>query len=236
MNKSLLFALVIGFILLAGIIVYIDMQFLLPGEEMPLPDVNEMILEQSRQPIGNIDAFFNTKEIIKQRGRIQKNVTANILSGGQNPFLTPDEIFSLKYGKNNIADKNILEQEMLDKNENDQNFEHDIPFHLSMIMVGQTRKIALVNQQFIAVGDDIEGFIVKKISKKSVVFVNKEEQKEILLEPDSVPLVHRLSTNPIDSDLGRKNENTRVKGDKKQAENIKHRLETILKMYDQNLN
>ena len=141
----------------------------------------------------------------------------------------------LKTGKGNLSNKKSAGQEPAGQESTDIDDKDTITpssyFHLSMIMMGQNQKIALVNQQFVIEGDNIEEFKVEKISKKSITLVNKEETREILLEPDFVPLVHKSSDMQID--LTDKSETVQEVKQSDEAGNLKKQLQDVLKMYDQ---
>ena len=61
--------------------------------------------------------------------------------------------------------------------------------------------------------------------------MNKEEIKEILLEPDFVPLIHKSSYGRIE--LTEETEITQEGEHVKEAGNLKKQLQDVLKMYDQ---
>ncbi len=232
MNSRVFPAIIIVFILLAGMIVYIDIQLVSPEKNLKMPDVKEVRMPENNQAASDIDAYFNTKETIKKRGEHEENIAAdNFTSVEQNPFLFAEESLLLKLGNDNISgqefagtDNEIVNAGGIGTTTSGSRF------HLSMIMMGQNQKFALVNQQFVIEGDNVGDFKVEKISKKSITLVNKEEIKEIQLEPEFVSLVHKSSNVRILS-KNNKTEQEIEPGDA--AGNLKKQLQDVLKQYNQ---
>ena len=62
MNSRLFPVLLIAFILLAGLIIYIDKKIILPQRKLKMPDVQEVRMSENNMKASDIDAYFNTKE------------------------------------------------------------------------------------------------------------------------------------------------------------------------------
>ncbi|MCK5311596.1 MAG: hypothetical protein KAJ62_05775 [Desulfobacteraceae bacterium] len=232
MNNRLFPALIIVFILLAGMIIYIDIQPLSPKKKLEIPDVKEVRMHENNQLISDIDVYFNTKETIKKRGKLEEKIAPdNYLYTEQNPFLFPEEILLLKFGKENFSEQELADigNKIVDDKETGTTSSGS-RFHLSMIMMGQNQKFALVNQKFVIEGDNVEDFKVEKISKKSITLVNKEEIKEIQLEPDFVPLMHKSSN--VQIDLPEENQVEQEVEPSDGAGNLKKQLQDVLRMYE----
>ncbi|MCK5101055.1 MAG: hypothetical protein KAR45_23295, partial [Desulfobacteraceae bacterium] len=96
MNSRLFPVLLIAFILLAGLIIYIDKKIILPQRKLKMPDVQEVRMSENNMKASDIDAYFNTKEEIKKRGEIKEKIAVgNNVPAKQNPFLFPEEILLL---------------------------------------------------------------------------------------------------------------------------------------------
>jgi len=237
MNNRVLPVFLIIFLVLAGMIVFIDIKKIPPDSDEKMPDIKDVIIPENNQGGQEIDVYYNTKETIKKRGRIEEK-NANTDTGivkAHNPFLFPEEILLLKLGKEKLSaeELDIIENKITGDNESNVTPNHK-RFHLSMIMMGEKNKIALVNQNFIIEGDVVEDYTVEKISKNSITLANKQETKEIFLEPDFVPLMHKSSSvrnmKPAGDELKNDTEVTPETG------NLKKQLQDVLKMYDQGLN
>lgn len=237
MNNRVLPVFVIIFLVLAGMIIFIDIKKAPPDSDVKMPDIKDVIMPENNQGGQKIDVYYNTKETIKKRGRIEeKNANKNTgIVNVHNPFLFPEEILLLKLGKEKFSaqELDIIDNKITGENESNVALNNK-RFHLSMIMMGEKNKIALVNQNFIIEGDVVEDYTVEKISKNSITLANKQETKEIFLEPDFVPLMHKSSSalemKPTGDELKNDTEVTPETG------NLKKQLQDVLKMYDQGLN
>lgn len=66
--------------------------------------------------------------------------------------------------------------------------EKEIPISLKLqsIYYGENKKLAIINDAVVGVGDSLEHWKIKKIERQSVVLVKKGQQKRIALVPSIV--------------------------------------------------
>ena len=223
-------ALVIIFLLAAGSIAYFDIFAESPEVVKNMPDVERVRMPENSMNIPDIDAYFNTKETIKKRGKAQEKLLFDkSIVHEQNPFRLPGEKL-LTYRENKNS-KNLSNEYFSDSGK------VSSQFNLSMILMGQTNKFAVINKQFVVEGDQYEKYKVANISDKSITLVNEEGEKEILLNPSFLPLAHKSSA--IQNTFVKENKtfNKTIKEDDKvlQSGNLRKQLKDVLEMYDKNL-
>lgn len=101
---------------------------------------------------------------------------------GRNPFLTPEEIVSIREGK--VQPRSVLREELPHQEE------LPLPLYkISTILVSDSRKIAIIGNTIVTVGDWVGQEKVLEINPNNVV-LGKDGRKRVLnIRESSVPLI-----------------------------------------------
>ncbi|SDU49897.1 hypothetical protein [Desulfobacula phenolica] len=154
---------------------------------LDIPELETTRIAQNKQTAFSSDLFAITMEKIKSEKERQDMLLSAVK---RNPFLWPEKFAGIATNadaaiagaKNTSATvENGLSDATPPKPEAPE-------FSLSMVIVGDKKNIALVNNQFVSEGSRISGYDVLKISPNSIMLASGGDRKSLSLSPANTPL------------------------------------------------
>ncbi len=101
---------------------------------------------------------------------------------GRNPFLTPEEIVSIREGK--VQPRSVLREELPHLEE------LPLPlYRISTILISDSRKIAIIGSTIVTVGDWVGQEKVFEINQNNVVLGKDGRKRVLYVRESSVPLI-----------------------------------------------
>jgi len=167
--------------------------FFQTGYISAMPGVEMVKVPEKKKLTFNPDIYAGTMEQI--RGDRQGQGLMGMVTA-RNPFLWPgestDQAAALSDAMKTVPEvAKVLEKDLfpvMDKAE-----EVIVQaFDLTMVIVGEKRNLALVNNHFVTEGSRIEGYKVVKIEPETVFLVGSKDRRTLTLEPGGPLEYHRV--------------------------------------------
>jgi len=211
MNRQKFILLIVFMVVLMGVIAAVNHYYFQPEVLLTMPSIEKIKVFGKTKNSFKSDPYAGTMEKIRSNSNRGEQDTASLLltTANRNPFLWIEEstdpaaspdvsrgtlpgetlpgetpktlaIPGPKPGVSTWLDtvKGIMTQE----------------FTLTMVIVGETRKLALVNNHFVSEGSKIGGWDVVKIEPQRVVLASKNNKKELTLAPSGGPLQYHKAS------------------------------------------
>ena len=186
MNRQRLIVFIVSLAILIGVIAGVNYFYFQPRVLLTMPNVARVKVPQKTKQPFNSDLYAGTMEQILSN-KDGKELLPTVLSMvKRNPFLWPEEVIDTAPPLVD-AHKKSVEKNITSKNSESSLSLFAPEFRLSMVIVGENRKLALVNNQFITEGNIISGYDVVKIEPRTVLLASKDDQRKLTLEP-GIPL------------------------------------------------
>ncbi|WP_300459706.1 hypothetical protein [Desulfobacula sp.] len=192
MNRQKLILLIVIMVVLMGVIAAVNHYYLQPKVLLTLPGVESVNLPEKIKKNFKSDLYAGTMEkILSDKGE-QDPVSQLPTMVNRNPFLWIEESTDLAAGpdgsKGPLADETTGTKGLKSTETDASPDSMAQEFTLSMVIVGEARSLALVNNHFVSEGSKIGGFDVVKIEPQTVMLARKNSKKTLTLEPSGGPL------------------------------------------------
>ena len=207
MNRQRLILSIVFLIISVGLIAGINHYYLQPRVLLTMPGVEKINLPGTRRASSKPDLYAGTmEEILKGKKKI--SISSSEPWTRRNPFLWPEELAVAEPG---------IKIAVLDNSKGDAEASSSISdessstagetaremlapeLNLSMVIVGETRNLALVNNNFVTEGSRISGYYVVKIDPGTILLACKDKTRQLTLEPSVGPLEHHVSKQKKDT-------------------------------------
>jgi len=183
-------------ILLIVLLGFANFYFIQPGLEPQLPEPKKLPLKQTCQAPVDKNIVATTLEKIRTmfpKKELDKGFEPRRVA--RNPFLWPEEMLEKQYAK---ADSPNAKKE---------GEETGLP-RLNMILIGENRKIALINNKLVFEGTIFNGDMVHSIKEKEVVLKGDSGETRLSLakytfapaEKEAVSLPQKASSSPAQNE------------------------------------
>lgn len=225
MNRQRLIGFIVALVVLVGVIAAVNHYYFQPKVLLTMPNVEGVKVPAKTRPSVKPDLYAGTMEQILA-GKEDQELAATVISMvKRNPFLWPGEPIETPATQTGVQGRNAHNtgsatgRKMADSSGAGTDQDFIAPeFKLSMVIVGETRNLALVNNQFVTEGNTISGYEVVKIEPRAILLAGKDDKQRLTLEPGG----------PLQYNREFKKENT-LKKDVPISENAPLSLQTQLK-------
>jgi len=193
MNRQLSIVFIVALVVLIGVIAALNHYYFQPKVLLTMPSVERVKVPAKTAPSFKSDLYAGTMEQILAGKDAQDLLPGVLAMVKRNPFLWPSETTdpqgpgAVQTGvrggfagdapgvsgqKTAYPPGSGLGQDFLAPE-----------FNLSMVIVGETRNLALVNNQFVTEGNRISGYEVIKIEPRTIILAGKDGRQKLILEP-----------------------------------------------------
>ncbi|MDY0222304.1 MAG: hypothetical protein RBR67_14305 [Desulfobacterium sp.] len=197
MNQQRVIGFIVALVVLIGVIAALNHYYFQPKVLLTMPGVERVKVPAKTAPSFKSDLYAGTMEQILASKDVQDLLPQVTAIVKRNPFLWPSETTepgALQAGVcgGGIAGNTpgVSSQQMtyppgmegVPGSGTAQDFLSP-EFNLSMVIVGETRNLALVNNQFVTEGNRISGYKVVKIEPGMIILAGKNDRQKVTLEP-----------------------------------------------------
>ena len=198
MNRQKLILLIVIMVVLMGVIAAVNHYYLQPKVLLTLPSVESVNLPEKIKKTFKSDLYAGTMEKILSDKEEQGPVSPLLTMANRNPFLWLEESTdpaagpkgsSGPLGNNTSGTKGLETVSPSGTATSPDSMAQELI--LSMVIVGESRNLALVNNHFVREGGKINGFDVVKIKPQTVLLARKNTRKTLTLKPAGSPLQYR---------------------------------------------
>ena len=173
----------LGLLVLVAVLVLANIFVIMPFlslKPMQTPSVQEEAAEERVKPAAVAPVTVDSLAVILQKGVVEGVIARETDKQNlRNPFFEPKEKLQQKKTKETAADKPAVVQSAVRKSAADKP-EPPKP-QLSMVIISQGRKQAILDDVFIREGDMFHGYRVKRILDNEVVLSGKFGDLRIIL-------------------------------------------------------
>jgi hypothetical protein len=145
---------------------------------MPTVQSVQIFGQPSPRPSENV--YAETYDIIKSHTQKKETASTPRHAHVRNPFLWPEEVPKILADDLNDTPQPIAIPNVDHNGSQDTKKAH--PFTLSLVLIGENRNIALLNDSFVTVGSWVNHYRVERIDSKGVMLSGKNGSQELKLK------------------------------------------------------